>query len=292
MTHGLFVGLTTLDVVHQVASAPAPNQKITAAAQSVGVGGPAANAALTFAALGGEATLVTVLGASPVADVIHRELAAHGVRVLDAQPGSGDEPPVSVAAVQISSGERSVVSIDAVSTPAPVPAGLNEVMAGADVLLVDGHYPQLGIAAAKKAAAQGIQVVVDAGRWKPAMPDLIRSATDMVCSNDFQLPGRADTIPALAEAGTTRVVVTRGPEPVLWWENGRSGSVSVPPVPVADTLGAGDAFHGAYAFYAAAEAGRRLDLAGRIALAIGVATTRIGVLGPRAWLAETRRWIR
>lgn len=286
---GVFAGLATLDVVHRVSAAPLPNQKITATAQAVGVGGPATNAALTFAALGGEATLITVLGASPVAELIRHELETRGVRVIDVQPDSEAEPPVSVAAVQVSSGDRSVISIDAVSTPAPVPADLDKVVAAASVLLVDGHYPQLSIGAARMAAARGIHVVVDAGRWKPAMPELIRLATDMVCSNDFRLPDHEDTLQGLSASGSARVVVTHGADPVTWCERGLSGSVTVPRVPVLDTLGAGDAFHGAYAFYSVSS---KLDLPGRISLSIGVACTRVGVEGPRSWLAEMERWTR
>ena len=52
---GVFVGLATLDVIHRIAKAPAVNQKVTSTAQFVAAGGPAANAAVTFAALGGDA---------------------------------------------------------------------------------------------------------------------------------------------------------------------------------------------------------------------------------------------
>ncbi len=289
MTRGVFAGLTTLDVVHRVRTHPQPNQKITAAEQAVAVGGPAANAALVFAALGGQATLVTALGRSPVADLIRRDLQAHGVQVLDAIPEQQREPPVSAAAVQMSSGERSVVSLDAVSTSTPIPGQLAGLISGADIVLVDGHYPQLGLAAAQHAAAQAIPVVLDAGRWKPAMPGLIPLSTDMVCSSDFRAPGDADTVPFLLTSGPVRVVVTRGGEPVCWWEGTSSGSVCVPTVAVTDTLGAGDAFHGAYA-YAAVATG--LDLPGRIAYAIGVATARVEVSGPRAWLDTMAAWRR
>ncbi len=287
MIRGVFAGLTTLDVVHRVSASPTVNQKITAAAQSVGVGGPAASAALTFAALGGDAVLITALGSSPVGRLLRDELAEHGVRVLDVLPDAEQEPPVSVAAVQISSGERSVVSVDAVRTQTPVPAQFLAIAGQAEIVLVDGHYPRLGIAAAKAAAATGIPVVVDAGRWKPAMPELIAVATDMVCSSDFAVPGQDDTMRFLAASGPARVVVTQGGEPVCWQEGDQSGSVTVPQVPVADTLGAGDAFHGAYAFYSAATT---FDLPGRIALSIGVATARVESQGPRAWLAATKRW--
>jgi sugar/nucleoside kinase (ribokinase family) len=56
---GLFVGLSTLDIVYRVAAPPGPDEKVQAAGQDLAAGGPATNAAVTFAALGGAATLGT-----------------------------------------------------------------------------------------------------------------------------------------------------------------------------------------------------------------------------------------
>ena len=72
---GVFVGLATLDVIHRISGPPDVNEKVTATEQFVAAGGPAANAAVTFAALGGDAILVTALGDGPVADLIRSDLA-------------------------------------------------------------------------------------------------------------------------------------------------------------------------------------------------------------------------
>src|SRR5687767_8605283 len=120
---GVFVGLATLDVIHRIAKAPAVNEKITSTAQFVAAGGPAANAAVTFAALGGDAILVTALGDDPVTDLIRADLAAYGVTVVDASAGSSRAVPVSAVSVLESTGDRSVVSLDAVNSDAPAPQG-------------------------------------------------------------------------------------------------------------------------------------------------------------------------
>lgn len=282
---GVFVGLATLDVVHRVSAAPAPNQKITSSAQFVAAGGPAANAAVTFAALGGAAVLVTALGDDPVAALIKADLAAFGVRVLDAAEGSTRTVPVSAVTVIESTGDRSVVSADAVNSDASPPEDLEAVVAGADVVLVDGHHPLIACAAAEHAAARVTTLVVDAGRWKPVMSELIPHATDMVCSADFRAPGTSDTAStaaALVGSGVHTVVTTHGGDPVEWWSEGSSGSVDVEPVAVVDTLGAGDAFHGAYAYYSTQPG----SLSERIDRSAHVAALRCSVIGPRAWLHE------
>lgn len=283
---GVFVGLATLDVIHRIAKAPAVNEKITSTAQFVAAGGPAANAAVTFAGLGGDAILVTALGDDPVADLIRADLAAYGVRVVDAAAGDRRAVPVSAVSVVESTGDRSVVSLDAVNSDASPPARLGEVIKDADVVLVDGHHPLMAHAAARHAAARAVTLVVDAGRWKPVMADIIPHATDMVCSNDFRVPGSdkpESTATALVRDGVRTVVTTHGGDPVQWWSDGRSGSVSVPPVAVVDTLGAGDAFHGAYSYYCTQSAS---SLTERIDRSARVAALRCSIVGPRAWLDE------
>ena len=283
---GVFVGLATLDVIHRIAKAPAANQKITSTAQFVAAGGPAANAAVTFAALGGEATLVTALGDDAIADLIRADLSAYGVTVVDAAAGSTRAVPVSAVSVLESTGDRSVVSLDAVNSDAEPPAELDDLVAEADVVLVDGHHPLIARAAAWHARSRSTTLVVDAGRWKPVLGDLVGHATDMVCSNDFHTPGddtSVATAATLVAAGVRTVVVTHGGDPVQWWSDGEYGSVPAEPVVVVDTLGAGDAFHGAYSYFSTRGEG---GIAKRIERSARVAALRCSMVGPRAWLSE------
>lgn len=283
---GVFVGLATLDVIHRIAKAPAANQKITSTAQFVAAGGPAANAAVTFAGLGGNAILVTALGDDPVAELIRADLAAYGVSVVDAAAGTTRAVPVSAVSVVESTGDRSVVSLDAVNSDASPPGGLDDLVAAADVVLVDGHHPLIARAAVRCAAARATPLVVDAGRWKPVMNDIVDFATDMVCSNDFRVPGTDNpgaTAAALVARGVRTVVTTHGGDPVEWWSDGESGTVPVEPVVVVDTLGAGDAFHGAYAYFSTQI---ESSVAERIGRSARVAALRCSVVGPRAWLRE------
>ncbi len=289
---GVFVGLATLDVVHRVQRLPGRDEKVTAIRQDVAAGGPATGAAITFAALGGRATLVTVLGRCAVAGLVAEELGGRGVVVVDVDPGSAVPVPVSAVAVVEATGERSVTSPDAAGhavqlSPAALEA-LGAAVAGADVLLVDGHHPDLARTAAAAARAAGVPVVLDAGRWRPVMADLLPLLDVAVCSAVFRTPGADDaeaTARAVRAAGVAVVVTTAGPEPVRWWDGAASGAVDVPPVPAGvarDTLGAGDAFHGAYAWALATGRGT----AAAVGLAARVASHRVSVVGPRAWLED------
>jgi len=282
------VGLATLDIVHRVAAPPGENQKVTANAQFIAAGGPAANAAVTFAALGGEATLVTVLGRSPVAELIRRDLSACGVRVVDLGVELSDPPPISSISVTESTGDRSIVGGErALSLPAVAidRRPLEELLPDQEVLLVDGHHSDIARVAAEAARAAGTPVVLDAGRWKPQMSGLMPLVTDVVASADFLLPtvvSSTQTAERLVESGVPTVVVTAGERAVRWWADAESGEVEVPRVVARDTLGAGDVFHGAYAYGLAAA--RDSTLPDRIAFASAVAAMRCEYVGPRGWL--------
>jgi len=296
---GVFGGLTTLDVVHRADRAPGRDEKITAVRQDVAAGGPAANAAVVFAALGGRARLVTVLGQGAVARIARDDLESHGVEVVDVAPDLKTDLGVSAVRVDARTGERSVLSMDATTvTPSTdeVAAVLDAtaVLHDADVLLLDGHHPALARALAASATDRGVPIVLDAGRWRPVMADLVPVARTVVASAGFCWLGKggeAGTRPPLAPpsagsgatptTGPPEWAVTHGPAPVEWWTHEARGVVEVPSVDAVDTLGAGDAFHGAFAYGSATDAG---DLPDRLAAAAQTAALRVQVLGPREWL--------
>ncbi|MGC9503545.1 hypothetical protein [Baaleninema sp.] len=49
---GLFVGLTTLDVIYLSERLPQPDEKLVASDYTIAAGGPATNAAVSFSSLG------------------------------------------------------------------------------------------------------------------------------------------------------------------------------------------------------------------------------------------------
>jgi hypothetical protein len=136
MTRGIFVGLSTIDVVYKVDEFPSANSKIVARGQDLFAGGPATNAAIAFAHLGGQPMLVTALGRHPLAAAIREELARYGVQLLDLHPDFDGPPALSSVSVD-RRGNRNVVSANATRIPAP-PAEVDlELCKRARVLLAD-----------------------------------------------------------------------------------------------------------------------------------------------------------
>jgi sugar/nucleoside kinase (ribokinase family) len=275
----LLAGLCTIDVVQRVREFPAPGEKVQSLSASVAAGGPATNAAVTVAALGGEAKLLTVLGAHPLAVLARADLESCGVDVIDVHPGHPDPPALSAVAVRDRDGERTVVSRNAEgSFPTKGPslsAQLGHLRGKVRAVLVDGHHPELALGVAQWARNRGIPVVLDAGSWKPVLDELLPLVDIAACSAHFRAPGAS-----LHERGVPIVITTAGPEPVRWSTKSASGEVAVPRVTAVDTLGAGDVWHGALVFRAGEP-----DLSEMIGFANEVAAERVRYEGPRAWLA-------
>ncbi|WP_199191258.1 PfkB family carbohydrate kinase [Amycolatopsis sp. CA-126428] len=264
----LLAGLCTVDVVQRVDELPAPGEKVQSLRVDVAAGGPATNAAVTAAALGAEATLLTVLGAHPLAALARADLEAHGVRVVDLAPENPEPPPVSAVAVRDRDGERTVVSRNAAGSEATWSGTVD-----ADVVLVDGHHPGLALSVAR--AAGDVPVVLDAGSWKPVLDELLPLVDVAACSAHFTAPE-----PGLHERGVPTVITTAGAGPVRWsTADGGSGEVPVPAAEARDTLGAGDVWHGALAVAVT----RERTVTDRIRFANEVAAERVRHVGPRSW---------
>ncbi len=283
----LFVGLAALDLVYLAERAPRSDEKVVAERQLVAAGGPAANAAVAFARLGGAATLLTAVGAGVPADAAAAELASRGVEVRDAAAGEADVLPVSSIVVTAGTGERAVVSRNAGRHEVAPPEDLADLLSGVGVVVLDGHHPRLCVAAALAARAAGVPVLLDAGSWKPVTARLLPLCQLVVASADFRPPGGATTLRFLVDAGAWVAAVSRGPSPIRWAAGGdQRGEVPVPAVTVVDTLGAGDVLHGAFAYAVAVDAGRpRLPHA--LEFAAEVASLSCSTFGTREWLDHT-----
>lgn len=284
---GLFVGLATLDLVQRVDRVPGVNEKIVARRSDLAAGGPAATAAVTFHGLGGRSVLLSAFGPGPIARLAVGELDGSGVRVVDAWAAGAD---LSISAITVleGTGERSVVSRNAKDVAAVAPVGLPALVRDADVVLADGHHPELAMAAAQAARQAGVPVVLDCGSAKPVYTELMPLADAAVCSANFTTRERSG-VDAVAEAlldqGARLVAMTDGAEPVRWRTREAGGIVEVPPVDVRDTLGAGDVLHGAVAF--AVACGQR-DPGRSLRFGVDVASVRVQHVGPRSWLGSAR----
>lgn len=269
---GVFAGLSTVDIAYRVDSYPAEDTKTQALDQFIGAGGPATNAAVAFAALGGAPTLVTAVGTDRLGDLIRADLAAHGVRIVDLRAGGDHQPPVSSIVVAESAATRTIVSLDGARIAVEYDPALADLLTGVHVLLVDGHYPAPAAGLCAQARALGIPTVLDAGRFKDSHIPLLPYIRSAICSAGFAPPGitPGDTgavLTYLRAAGVENIAITNGGEPITGLAGDREFRIDIPETAAVDTLGAGDILHGAFGYYTSTGHGfvRALTLAAEVA---------------------------
>lgn len=219
-------------------------------------GGNAPNALATIAALGYTAAYLATVGTSETGDAGIADLAARGVATDFIQRVAGADP-VEAHLTITADGERYIAFDNSplVRTPLPDHATIDAALATASALLVDAtSAPHGSIDVVRAARDRQIPVVLDVERDPTdAVADLMNEADHLVVPLSFgrRLTKRdapEDVIDSLWGSRRSAVVLTDGSRGSYGGES--PGSVVHTPafaLPVVDTTGCGDAFHGAYA---------------------------------------------
>ena len=274
---GWFGGLSTLDLQYALSQFPAPNQKLRAERFLFAAGGPAFNAAATFAFLGGETRLASVIGQHPLASSLRQAALRYRLELIDLAPAWNEAPPLSTV-LTTASGERSIINTPRLQPSFHLPAKLEPEPS---VLLLDGAYLEATMPLARWAKEKGIPVILDGGSWKPGTEELLPLLTAAICSADFRPPeGAEDVLDFLQEKGVPLGAVTRGEQPIRFYDQDQRGEMPVAQVDAVDTLGAGDVFHGAFCYYFA----QTPDFTRALQAAAQVAARSCQYLGSKTWM--------
>lgn len=284
MREGLFIGITTLDILYPVDSYPNENEKVNALKICHFVGGPATNAAITFAALGGVATLVSAVGDHHWGTFIKNRLKKYNVKHMDLAKGSSPVPTTSSIAINVKNGNRTVFT--ASSSPYTPDSTIPEdVLSGRyDVLCTDGFLAPLVIDICDRQVEKiSPKVVFDGGSYKPETDHLLQHVSHPIFSERFTWP-HADPLESfLHDQKIDQYAITRGERPILYFHKDTKVKVEVPEVRAVDTLAAGDIFHGAFSYYICDH-----DFINSLSLSANIASLSCQFLGPRKWIEHIK----
>ncbi|PAX51191.1 sugar kinase [Brunnivagina elsteri] len=302
--NGLFIGLSTLDLIYLANSPPENNQKLVALDYTIAAGGPATNAAVTFNHLGNTATILAVVGSHPMTQLIHSDLENcivnpnHQINLIDLEPKNQNPPPVSSIIVTKTTGERAVISINAVNNSVnkqAIPADVIESIEFFDIVLIDGHQIEVGCEIAKLAKSKNIPVVLDAGSWKPGFEKILPFVDYAICSANFYPPNcytSEEVFTYLSKIKIPHIAITHGENPIEYLipdfssnssDLGIRSFINVPNIQPVDTLGAGDIFHGAFCHYILRE-----DFPEALSLSAEIAAYSCQFFGTRRWMLNPR----
>lgn len=282
---GLFVGLCTKDILFYTDDLPSHNHKSKTDDFSAYIGGPAANAAITYAALGGDATLATCLGTGTESRAMIEELNGYGVKVLNYS--EYDTVPNTACIAVSSDGKRTILS-----GQHKFEVNRRYDLREYDFVLFDCNQQEISLDILDDfTSAEAKTVVLDAGSIKPNIEKFLEKADVVIASEDFK-DAEGNTIFEM-DCNAIHKAMTRGERPILYQKTEFASvygdspvlqdikELPVEPVKAVDTLGAGDIFHGAFC-YGYFEKGYSCEDA--LAFAGKVASESVKYKGPREWI--------
>ncbi len=285
------LGCVCWDLVATVGHYPAPNEKAELAELLEQGGGPTATGIVAVARLGGAAAIWGRVGDDEYGAKCIAEFRAEGVDIAHLEVAPGKTSQFAFCVVEAGSGLRTIFWKP--GTMGKLDAGEldREALLDCRCLLIGSHHAVAAAQAGSWAREAGIAVVLDLERPGPHDEALLQAADYPILPEGYAMAatGVADALEA-GEALHRRlgrtVVITRGEAGTVAFVEGEALFQPAFPVdPVVDTTGAGDVFHGAFAYGLT----RGYGLAENLRFASAVAALKCRALGGRTGIPTLER---
>jgi sulfofructose kinase len=254
----LCIGHVAWDISVFIDGYPAENSKSEIHTMIECGGGPAANAACLLSRWGVECALAAPIGDDGYGERIAQDHAAAGTDISLLRRDAAAPTPVSVILVNERNGSRTIINRKAPRAGEPLRLSSQPAWPQPPrVLLFDGHELEASLEAMK--LFPNARAILDAGSLRDGTRELARRVDYLVCSEKFarELSGvanletpehQAAALAALHRYNGHPVVVTSGERGVIHGTAERVERLPALAVEVRDTTGAGDIFHGAFAY--------------------------------------------
>jgi sulfofructose kinase len=248
------LGLSALDVTWQVDTLPHGGGKTRANDLREGGGGMAANAAAAAAKLGASVQFWGRAGEDSAGHEMKAQLTALGVDVSRFRLFAGGRSSVSGIVVD-ARGERMIVNFRGADLPADPTWLPLDALAETDAVLADPRWPEGALALFGAARQHALPTVLDGDVAEAAVFDMLLPHTDHAIFSEPGLAGYApdartvdDQLNFALSRGCRLAAVTLGEHGLRWADAGGLHALPAFEVQAVDTTGAGDVFHGAFAF--------------------------------------------
>jgi sugar/nucleoside kinase (ribokinase family) len=281
----LFVGLNTVDVQFFVQKYPQSNTKTKTDNNEISAGGPATNASIAASHLNCDSTLITPIGKHALSQFLIDDISNNKVDLIDPINNLKGAPVFASIITDESNGDRTIFSSMPENSSDRFIDDLSIDLSTFNIALFDGFYPEMSKLILKELKKFNVPKVLDGGSWKPGMEKILPYIDIAILSNDFIPPlceTKYDIINFLQSFNIKHIAITNGNKPILMYDNKFFCEIEVPQVKVADTLGAGDFFHGAFIAFFLSEGNFELALRE----AAWVASQTCKHKGTRSWLKE------
>ena len=273
------VGQSAYDITYMIHEPLIENQKYRIQEKMECIGAPATNAASLCARWGLDTTLISRIGSDTYGKLIQEVLNQDGVHTEYMLVQQGNTS-ISMIITHIETGSRTIFNC-----PMTKSEQAFTFPQQCDVILMDGHELEASLQLLK--CFPNAISILDAGTAREDVVALASHCHHLVCSQDFarQYTGieinREDetsviqTFEKLKNLCPHQIVVTLGESGLLYEQNQKIHHMKARQVQAIDTTGAGDIFHGAYAYGISKgwKLEKCLDIATR---ASGLSVTKVG----------------
>lgn len=249
--HCIGFGICAADYLCIVPKYPQLDEKTETVEFSYHGGGPVATALVTMARLGFNTSFIGKIGKDTDGEFILQQFYDDGVDTSGIIVSKNMQTNKAFIWIDQKSGKRSIV----LNGKNYKPVSENEIsfahIKSTKYLLIDGRDTDSVFYAIKWAKKNGAQIVLDAGSPREKMNELLKLVdypvvSQSFCHKYFNTKNYRDAVQQLISFGAKAAVVTCGEKGCYGAD--KAGSYYQPAfqVPVVDTTGAGDVFHGAF----------------------------------------------
>ncbi len=247
------LGQCSLDTIALVDGYPREDTKPEAIDIIVEGGGPVATALVALSRLGARTTFIGRISDDAAGREIKRGLRREGVSTRGLRTKKGGASQRAFIIVNTRTASRTVIwkrpTVPELEPDEVDPA----LIRGASLLLLDGLMVDASLRAAKIAREYNIPVMLDAGRLREGTLEIVKRSDYIVGSERLakdlaSTPARAIERLCSIRPGAAAVTITLGRRGSITRTGGRTIRTPAFRVEAVDTTGAGDVFHGGYAY--------------------------------------------
>lgn len=253
MNKAVGIGACVMDTLVSVPYYPNEDTKLRAESSKPAGGGPVATGLVAAAKLGCDAEYIGVLSDDAGGRFLKDDFKKYGVGTDNITVKSGFRSFTSVIWLSAETSSRTCVFDKGNLPPLKLNDEQKKAIIGADLLMIDGNEMSGALGAVKIARENGTKVLYDAGGLYDNVESLLPYADILIPSEEFAL---GITGEKKAENAAKRlyekynpdvVVITQGKNGGTLYDGTRLTAYPAFSVKAADTNGAGDVFHGAFA---------------------------------------------